>query len=79
LPEPCPASNSAGNGIAAAKAASQYPLIIKHLWHAPLLQAADQVIAYRDLRRFTYRAVTSRMDRYARQGVELMAECGATG
>ena len=28
--------------IAAAKSAYQYPLIIKHLWHAPLLQAADQ-------------------------------------
>ena len=26
-----------------------YPLIIKHLWHAPLLQAADQEIVYRDL------------------------------
>ena len=28
-----------GRFIAAAKSAYQYPLIIKHLWHAPLLQA----------------------------------------
>ena len=41
--------------IAAAKSAYHYPLIVKHLWHAPLLQAADQEIVYRDLKRFTYR------------------------
>jgi fatty-acyl-CoA synthase len=32
--------------ITAAKSAYQYPLIIKQLWHAPLLQAADQEIVH---------------------------------
>src|SRR5262249_36743110 len=47
------------------KSACQYPLIIKHLWHAPLLQAADQEIVYRDLRRFTYREFRERVGRLA--------------
>src|SRR6476661_3252328 len=54
-----------GKVIAAAKSAYQYPLIIKHLWHAPLLQAADQEIVYRDLKRFTYRELRSRVGRLA--------------
>jgi len=54
-----------GKVIAAAKSAYQYPLIIKHLWHAPLLQAADQEIVYRDLKRFTYRELRSRIGRLA--------------
>ena len=54
-----------GKVIAAAKSAYQYPLIIKHLWHAPLLQAADQEIVYRDSRRFTYRELRSRVGRLA--------------
>jgi fatty-acyl-CoA synthase len=41
------------------------PLIIKHLWHAPPLPAADQVIVYRDLRRFTYREFRERVGRLA--------------
>src|SRR5262245_2230024 len=41
-----------GKVVAAAKSVYQYPLLIKHLWHAPLLQAADQEIVYRDLKRF---------------------------
>ena len=60
-----PASNRAGSGNAAAKSAYHYPLIIKHLWHAPLLQAADQEIVYRDLRRFTYREFRERVSRLA--------------
>jgi fatty-acyl-CoA synthase len=35
------------------------------LWHAPLLQAADQEIVYRDLRRFTYREFRERVGRLA--------------
>src|SRR5215475_8654871 len=70
VPEPAlskqfPASNRAGSGIAAAKSAYHYPLLIKHLWHAPLLQAADQEIVYRDLRRFTYRELRERVGRLA--------------
>src|SRR5215813_2504275 len=54
-----------GKVVAAAKSAYQYPLIIKHLWHAPLLQAPDQEIVYRDLRRFTYRELRKRVGRLA--------------
>jgi fatty-acyl-CoA synthase len=54
-----------GKVIAAAKSAYQYPLIIKHLWHAPLLQAAEQEIVYRDLKRFTYRELRRRVGRLA--------------
>src|SRR5215468_4715500 len=65
LPKQVPASNRAGVGIAAAQSAYHYPLLIKHLWHAPLLQAADQEIVYRDLRRFTYREFRERVGRLA--------------
>jgi len=41
--------------IQAAKSAYEYPLLLKQLWHAPLVQAPDQVIVYRDIKRFTYR------------------------
>ena len=51
VPKQPPSPNTTGRVIAAAKSAYQYPLIIKHLWHAPLLQARDQEIVYRDLRR----------------------------
>ena len=51
--------------IAAAKSAYPYPLLIWHLWHAPLLQAADREIVYRDLRRFTYRELRSWVGRLA--------------
>ena len=54
-----------GRVIAVAKSAYQYPLIVKHLWHAPLLQAADQEIVYRDLKRFTYRELRRRVGRLA--------------
>jgi fatty-acyl-CoA synthase len=56
---------ASGSGFAAATTAYHYPLIIKHLWHAPLLQAADQEIVYRDLRRFTYRELKERVGRLA--------------
>ena len=65
LPKQFPASNGAGSGIAASKSAYHYSLLIKHLWHAPLLQAADQEIVYRDLRRFTYRDFRGRVGRLA--------------
>ena len=42
VPKQPPSPNTTGRVIAAAKSAYQYPLIIKHLWHAPLLQARDQ-------------------------------------
>src|SRR5215468_4436947 len=65
LPKQVPASNRAGARLLMAKSAYHYPLLIKHLWHAPLLQAADQEIVYRDLRRFTYREFRERVGRLA--------------
>ena len=50
-----------GRLIQVAKSAYQYPLLIKQLWHAPLLQAPDQEIVYRDLKRFTYRDLRERV------------------
>ena len=49
----------------AAKSAYKYPLLLKQLWHTPLVQAPDQVIVYRDLKRFTYRQLRERIGRLA--------------
>jgi fatty-acyl-CoA synthase len=54
-----------GRLIQSANSAYQFPLIFKHLWHAPLLQAPDQEIVYRDLKRFTYREIRGRIGRLA--------------
>jgi fatty-acyl-CoA synthase len=64
-PSVLPAPSGAGGAIAGAQSAYNYPLLIKHLWHAPLLQAPDQEIVYRDLRRFTYRELRERVGRLA--------------
>ena len=42
-----------------------YPLLIKHLLHAPMMRALDQEIVYRDLRRRTYREFRERVGRLA--------------
>ncbi|OKO76000.1 fatty acid--CoA ligase [Bradyrhizobium sp. AS23.2] len=54
-----------GRLIQSAKSAYQFPLIFKQLWHTPLVQAPDQEIVYRDLRRFTYRQTSERIGRLA--------------
>ena len=41
--------------------AYKYPLLIKHLLHAPMSQSADQEIVYRDLSRYTYRDLRRRI------------------
>ena len=46
--------------------AYKYPLLIKHLLHAPMTQSADQEIVYRDLSRYTYRDLRERIGRLAR-------------
>ena len=48
-----------------AKSAYKYPLLLKQLWHTPLAQAPDQVIVYRDMKRFTYRQLRERVGRLA--------------
>src|SRR5438552_1662865 len=54
-----------GRLIQTAKSAYQYPLIFKQLWHTPRVQAPDQEIVYRDLRRFTYLQIKERIGRLA--------------
>jgi fatty-acyl-CoA synthase len=54
-----------GRLIQTAKSAYQYPLIFKQLWHTPRVQAPDQEIVYRDLKRFTYRQAKDRIGRLA--------------
>src|SRR5450432_1698891 len=58
----------------AAKAAYRYPLLIKQLWHTPLLAAPDQEIVYRDLKRFTYRQLRERIGRLA-SGLARLGVC----
>src|ERR1700731_801016 len=45
--------------------AYRYPLLIKHLLHAPMTQSADQEIVYRDLSSYTYRDLSERIGRLA--------------
>jgi fatty-acyl-CoA synthase len=54
-----------GRLIQATKSAYQYPLIFKQLWHTPRVQAPDQEIVYRDLKRFTYLQIKERIGRLA--------------
>src|SRR6201998_4434402 len=54
-----------GRLIQTAKSAYQYPLIFKQLWHTPRVQAPDQEIIYRDLKRFTYLEIRERIGRLA--------------
>jgi fatty-acyl-CoA synthase len=54
-----------GRLIQSAKSAYQYPLIFKQLWHTPRVQAPDQEVVYRDLRRFTYLQIRERIGRLA--------------
>ncbi|WFU45674.1 fatty acid--CoA ligase (plasmid) [Bradyrhizobium sp. CB82] len=54
-----------GRLIQTAKSAYQFPLIFKQLWHTPRVQAPDQEIVYRDLKRFTYRQIRERIGRLA--------------
>ena len=59
-------------------AAYGYPLLIKHLLHAPLAHAADQEIVYRDLGRYTYRDFAARVARLAAGLASLGVEPGHT-
>jgi fatty-acyl-CoA synthase len=61
-----------------AKSAYKYPLLIKQLWHAPLVQAPDQVIVYRDRKRFTYRQLRERIGRLGSSLARLGVGAGDT-
>ena len=70
-----------GRLIQVARSAYQYPLILKQLWHAPLLQSPDQEIVYRDRTRLSYRQLGQCIGRLAsdehadRRQVHYRAEC----
>jgi len=51
--------------ISPTASAYNYPLLIKHLLHAPLTRSPEQEIVYRDLRRRTYREFRERIGRLA--------------
>ena len=55
--------------------AYDYPLLIKHLLHAPLVRSPDQVIVYRD-RRHTYRQFRDRFGRLASALTDLGVKAG---
>jgi fatty-acyl-CoA synthase len=67
-----------GRYIEGARSAYQYPLLIKQLWHTPLRQAPDQVIVYRDLKRFTHRQLRERVGRLASGLARLGVSAGDT-
>src|SRR5271167_3329733 len=54
-----------GRLIQAASSAYQFPLLFKHIWNTPLLQARDQEVVYRDAKRFTYAEIWERINRLA--------------
>ena len=45
--------------------AYDYPLLLKHLLHTPLVTSPDQEIVYRDIRRYTYRTLSKRISQLA--------------
>ena len=47
------------------QSAYQFPLLFKHIWNTPLLQARDQEVVYRDAKRFTYAQIWERINRLA--------------
>src|SRR5271166_3698577 len=53
------------NLIQFTSSAYQYPLLVKHLLHYPMVHAPDQEIVYRDLRRHSYRVFRERIGRLA--------------
>ena len=68
----------AGRLIEIAKSAYNYPLLFKQLWHAPLRNAPDQEVVYRDQTRLTYREVRQRIGRLASALTELGVQPGDT-
>lgn len=51
--------------LAQARAAGEYPLLIKQLLLTPLAQSPEQEIVYRDLGRYSYRTMGERISRLA--------------
>ena len=53
-----------GRLIQAASSAYQFPLLLKHIWNTPLLQAKEQEVVCH-AKRFTYAQVWERIHRFA--------------
>ena len=62
--------------IEVSPSAYQYPLLVKHLLHYPMVHAPDQEIVYRDLRRHSYRVFRERIGRLASGLAELGVKPG---
>src|SRR5260221_4880636 len=64
--------------IQSANSAYKYPLLIKQLWHTPLMQAPGQVVVYRGTKRVTYRQLRERIGRLASGLASLGVRAGDT-
>jgi fatty-acyl-CoA synthase len=64
--------------IQAASSAYQFPLLFKHIWSTPLLQARDQEVVYRDAKRFTYAQIWERINCLASALAAIGVEPGDT-
>ena len=51
--------------IQVSPSAYPYPLLLKHIWTSPLLQATGQEVVYRDVKRFSYGEIRDRVGRLA--------------
>ena len=67
-----------GRRIAITPSAYAYPLLIKQLLYAPLMQAPKQEIVYRDLRRLTYGELRDRIGRLASALAKIRVRPGDT-
>ncbi|ULJ75868.1 fatty acid--CoA ligase [Rhizobium gallicum] len=67
-----------GKSMHVASSAYHYPLLMKQLWHTTLMQAPDQEIVYRDIRRLTYRRLRERVGRLASALASLDVGAGDT-
>src|SRR6201990_423582 len=67
-----------GRLIQVTKSAYKYPLLVKQLWHTPLMQAPEQEIVYRDARRWTYWQLRERIGRLASSLAKLGVRPGDT-
>jgi fatty-acyl-CoA synthase len=67
-----------GSLIERTPSAYSYPLLVKHLLHAPLANAPDQEIVYRDLKRYDYRTLRQRIGNLASALALLGVEAGDT-
>src|ERR1700755_568843 len=67
-----------GRLIQVTKSAYKYPLLVKQLWHTPLMQAPEQEIVYRDARRWTYWQLRERIGRLASSLAKLGIRPGDT-